>query len=104
MDTFNEILNNFLTGCREIALEKLKTNDDYSKWIDKQKDLRTELEALLSPEANELLASYIEAFAAMQSMEYNTVFMCGLTTSMKIQKYFDDSTPEYKAFIEEFIQ
>ena len=69
-----------------------------------QKSLRSELETLISPEAEKVLITYTEAMNEVLSMEINTVLLCGLTFSAEMQKRLDASTPEHKAFLKEFIQ
>jgi len=50
-----------------------------------------------------LLEEYSEAGVVLQGIEYNRVILCGLTTMSEIQKRLDVSTPEYKAFAEEYL-
>ena len=103
MQSFNESLDLFLTACRENALLELKDNEQYAEWKNAQKELFTELETLISPEAQKILKTYNEKITDIQSMEANQIMVCGLTLTAKILKRFDTSTPEYKAFLKEFV-
>jgi hypothetical protein len=104
MDSFNDGLNRFLTSCRENALKKLADNVEYSEWKDKQKNLRSELETLVPPENNKVLLAFIETFTVMNGMEYDTIFLYGLTMPELLRKYFDADTAEHKEFENIFIQ
>ena len=104
MDLFNKGLNQFLTLCREKALEELNGNQSYAESKEKQKSLRAELETLISPDKIKVLTAYVESYGETQGMEYDTILLCGITVSAEIQKRFDTSTDEYKAFAEEILQ
>ena len=103
MDSFNEYLGYFLTDCRNNALEELKTDERYIKRKQNQADIRAKLEALISPEAAAVLEEYATAGVMLQGMEYDKVILCGLTAMGEVRKRLDTSTPEYKAFAEEYI-
>ena len=103
MESFNEYLGNLLTDCRNNALEELRSNERYAERKKIQADLRAKLEALISPEATDLLEEYAEAGVHLNGFEYNAVIVCGLTAQSEIQKRFDASTPEYRAFLREYI-
>ena len=103
MNTFNEYLSYFLTDCRNNALEELRFDKHYAERKQTQAAIRSKLEALISSEAVKLLEEYSEAGVVLQGIEYNRVILCGLTTMSEIQKRLDVSTPEYKAFAEEYL-
>ena len=104
MDSFNDGLNRFLTLCRENALKKLATNVEYSEWRNKQKNLRSELETLVTPENNKVFLAFIETFTVMNGMEYDTIFLHGLTMPELLRKYFNADTDEYKDFESVFME
>jgi len=103
MDTFSEYFGYFITNCRDNALEELRSNQNYNDLKMTQDDLRTKLEAIISPEAQAVLESFWESAVAVKAMECNRTLLCGLTTSAEIQKRFDASTDEYKAFSKEYL-
>ena len=103
MTTFNQNLEVFLTGCKENALRELEHYGEYNEWKTAQADLRSRLETLLNPEAQKLLNEYVEATTDVQRMEADKIFLFGLTVSAEIQKRFDASTDEYKAFEGEYL-
>ena len=101
--SFNKNLDGFLTGCRESALEELKSNGEYAGWKSTQTNLRSELDTLISPEARRVLEAYLESVTDVQRLEYNTILLCGLTVSAELHRRFDPSTDEYKAFEAEYL-
>jgi len=103
MDMFSEYFGYFITNCRDNALEELRSNKGYNELKSKQDGLRTELEAVISPEAQAVLDKFFEAAVAVKAMECNRTLLCGLTTSVEIHKRFDASTDEYKAFAKEYL-
>ena len=103
MESFNEYLGCLLSNCRDDALEELRSDKRYAERKQAQADLRTRLEAVISPEANALLEEYALAAVTLHVMEYNRVLLCGLTAQEEIRKRFDASTPEYRAFIGEYL-
>ena len=103
MDTFSEYFGYFITNCRDNALEELRSNKGYNELKSAQDDLRTELETVISPEAQEMLDKFLETAVAVKAMECNRTLLCGLTTSVEIHKRFDASTDEYKAFAKEYL-
>jgi len=103
MESFNEYLGSFLTDCRNNALEELRSNKRYTEKKQAQADLRSKLEAAISPDAVSLLEEYAETGVHIQGMEYNRVILCGLTTMSEVHKRLDTSTPEYKVFAEEYL-
>jgi len=103
MPSFNENLDNFLTECRENAVRELGSSKSYTDWKTTQTDLRSRLEALISPEARKILDEYVEAVTDVQRMEAGRILLCGLTLPAEIQKRFDTSTAEHKVFAEEYL-
>ena len=103
MESFNEYLGNLLAHCRDNALEEVRTGSRYIEEKQKSIGLRSKLEALISPEAKEILDDLFEVMVTLQVMEYNKVLLCGLTMPAELQKRFDASTAEYKAFEEEYL-
>ena len=103
MESFGEYFGYLITHCRDNALEELRSNKAYTELKDIQDDLRTQLEAAVSPETQALLEKFAEAVVAVKSMEVNKALLCGLTVSAEIRKRYDASTPEYKAFEQEYL-
>ena len=103
MPSFNENLDQFLTACRETVYAELQKNPQYAGLKEKQSGLRSELEALLTPEADKKLFSYLETTSDILGMEANNIMLCGLSLSSEMRKRFDSSTPEYKAFAELYL-
>ena len=103
MESFNEYFGYLITNCRDNALEELRSNKNYNELKNAHDDLRIRLEAAVSPETQEVLEKFIEASVAVKAMECNRTLLCGLTLSAEIQKRFDASTDEYKAFAEEYL-
>ena len=103
MSSFNHNLDLFLIGCRETAFAELKNNEQYSELKNSQNALRSELEALMTDEAKKILFAYFEKTSDILSMEANNIMLCGLTLMSEMQKRFDTSTPEYKAFAEQYL-
>ena len=103
MPSFSHHLDQFLTSCRESTYAELQKNKQYADLKTKQSNLRSELEMLMSDEANKLFSSYLEKTSAILSMEANNIMMCGLTLTSELQKCFDTSTSEYKAFAKEYL-
>ena len=103
MESYNEYLGYFITYCRDNALEELRSNQRYNELRQEEKGLRSELEAIISPKAQELLESFFEATVAVKSMECNRTLLCGLTVQAEIRKRFDASTDEYRAFEAEYL-
>lgn len=103
MASFNENLGNFLTECRNNAMEELKSNARYSEWKSKQRDLRSRLESIISAEAVQLLEEYAETTYAVQGMEFNKIHLCGLTALSDIRRLLDTASPEYPVFAEEYL-
>ena len=100
--SFNENLSNFLTECRNNALEGLNADKRYAERKQAQDEILAKLGAI-SPEAAALLEDYTEAAAAVQSMEYGAIMLCGLSITSDICRRFDASTHEYKAFAGEYL-
>jgi len=103
MESFSEYFGYLITHCRDNALEELRSNKAYIELKRTQDDLRTQLEAAVNPEIQALLDKFAEAAFSVKSMEINRVLLCGLTVSAEIQKRFDASTDEYKAFEQEYL-
>ena len=103
MSSFNHNLDLFLISCRETAYAELQENKEYAEFKSKQNGLRSELEAVISDEAKKILASYLEATSDILGIEANNIMLCGLTLTSEMQKRFDRATPEYAAFVEEFL-
>ena len=103
MESFNEYLGYLITNCRDNAIEALRTNKNYAELKKKHDDLRTELEAIISPEAQAVLDKYSETGVSVKAMECNKALLCGLTAQAEMQKRFDASTDEYKAFEGEYL-
>lgn len=101
--SFDKNLGNFLTECRNNALEELKSDSRYADWKHKQSELRSKLEAVISAEAVKLFEEYSETSGAVQSMEFNKVFLCGLTTHADIRRRFDAASAEYPVFAKEYL-
>jgi hypothetical protein len=99
--SFNESLSNFLTECRNGAIEELTSNKRYTGEKNRREDLRSQLAVCLSPEAAALLDDYMGAVYVCVGMEHDKVLLCGLTLTAEMQKRFDPSTPEHKMYIEE---
>ena len=103
MESFSECFSTLITNCRDNALEELRSNKKFGELKTAESDLRTKLEALISPEAQDILEDFMEAVVAVKGMECNRALLCGLTVSATIQRHYDASTPEYKAFAEEYL-
>jgi hypothetical protein len=103
MDSFDEYLGYFLTDCINNALDELRSNARYTEMKQKQTDIISKLEAIISPEARALLDEYSMSVDAINGLEFNRVMLCGLTTAAELRKRFDASTPEYKTFAEEYL-
>ena len=93
---FNENFNNFLSECKYSALKELKSDRVYAEQKNAQAALRSKLETVSGPEIQKLLDDYIDISIALQSIENNKVFLCGLTIQSEISKRFDPLTPEHK--------
>jgi len=102
MSSFNENLGNFLTECRNNALEGLNADKRYAERKQAQDEILSKL-AALSPEAAALLEDYAEAAVAVQSMEYGAIMLCGLSVTSDICRRFDVSASEHKAFADEYL-
>lgn len=96
--TFNESFGNFLTDCRENALEELKSDKRYIGYVKRRDELHTKLMSLISPEAREVLEEYHDEMPNVLSMEYTTILLRGLTIGADVNKLFNASTPEYREF------
>ena len=103
MESFNENLGNFLTGCRDNALEELRTDKRYTERKAAQASLRTKLEAVISAEAKELFEEYAVSAITLNGMEFNRMILLGLSLPAELQKCFNASTPEYMAFADEYL-
>ena len=103
MESFDENFSYLITHCRDNALEELRSNKSYIELKDAHDDLRVRLEAVISPEAKDLLEKFVEAAVSVKAMECNRALLCGLTMSAEIQKRCDASTAEYKAFEKEYL-
>ena len=84
-------------------MAELNLNSEYEGWKSKQADLRSQLETLITPEAQKILDAYVETTTDVQRLEANKILLCGLTVSTELHKRFDSSTMEYKAFAEEYL-
>ena len=103
MQTFDESLITFLVNGREIALDELKADKQYSEWKDKHKELHSRLESLLTPDVLAVLEECNETTAAITSKEYNTILLRGLTLLPDIRRRFETSEPDYKALVAKFL-
>jgi len=103
MKCFNEDLITFLTERRNNALNDLYENERYKERAAEQKDLRSELETIISPEAKAVLDKLIDALDSTANMERNRLLLLGMTMQTDLLKRFDANTPEYNTFAEEFI-
>ena len=103
METYSEYFGYLISHCRDNALEELRSNKKYMELKGSENDLRTKLEAVISPEAQAVLDKYAEAATAVKSMECNRTLLCGLTAQAEMRKRFDATTDEYKAFAEEYL-
>jgi hypothetical protein len=103
MGLFNENFANLLTGYRDDALEKLRSDKRYIERKRAQNDLRAKLEAIIGDEAKELLEEYAVSGVILNGIEFNGMMLCGMSLAAELQKHFDASTPEYKAFADEFL-
>jgi hypothetical protein len=103
MDSFNEYLGYFLTECRNNALEELRSDKRYIEKKQAQADIRSKLEAIISPEAKALLEDYDISALTINGLEFNRVMLCGLSLTAEVCKRFDISTPQYKAFADGYL-
>ena len=103
MAMFNENLCNFLTECRNNALDELKTNNQYVEQKKKQSKLFLQLKLIINPETKEIFEEYLEVTSALQSMELNKALLCGLTIQSDIGLHLNTSTLEYQNFLKEYI-
>jgi len=103
METYSEYFGYLISHCRDNALEDLRSNQRYMELKGKENDLRTKLEAVINPEVHAVFEKYAEAATAVKNMECNRTLLCGLTAQAEIQKRFDASTDEYKAFEDEYL-
>jgi hypothetical protein len=104
MISFNNSFDSMLTACREEAIAGLSTHKGFIALNKKEKDLQAKLEAVISPEAKEILINFLEAAVAVKGMEINRALLCGLTTPAKLKKHFDADTDDYRAFEENFLK
>ena len=103
METYSEYFGYLISHCRDNALEELRSNQRYMELKGNENDLRTKLEAVISPEAQTILDKYAEAAVAVKSMECNRTLLCGMTAQAEMRKHFDASTDEYKTFEDEYL-
>jgi len=103
MESFNENLGSFLTGCRDNALEELRTDKRYTERKQAQTSLRSKLEAIINTEAKELLEEYAVSAITLNGMEFNRMILLGLSLPAELQKCFNASTPDYKKFADDYL-
>jgi hypothetical protein len=96
--TFYESFSNFLTDCRENALDELKSDTRYIGFVKRREELQSKLMSIISTEARDVLEEYHEETPNILSMEYNAILLRGLTIGADVNKLFDASTPEYREF------
>ena len=100
MATFNENLGNFMTECRNNALEELKANPRYINWQEQRRKLRSILVEKVGPE---LVDEYMEVMGAVVGMELSKVMLCGASTYHAVIRRFDSTTSEYRDFEADFV-
>ena len=98
------LIADFITDCRDNALDGLKSNSRYNERTTKHMEISEKLEAHLSYEAKQLFEDYKEIGLAIMSMEFNTILLCGLSLPTEMSKYLDPATEEYKVLVNVQVQ
>ncbi|OJU09408.1 MAG: hypothetical protein BGN88_09765 [Clostridiales bacterium 43-6] len=103
MSEFIKIASEFLTECRNSALDELELNKQYIKHKEKHKDLLYQLESELDSKQKKLLEEIIENMHVVFSRQINYCYLCGIRDISKINNLFDESHDNWNELVDEFV-
>lgn len=89
MSNFVDNLSHFLSDCRNDILQEACDNDDYVDLKNKATEMSERLQNSVPSEYRTLLNDFLDALAAIGSMEDSYCYLCGLRDSNKPESQYN---------------
>lgn len=89
MADFQERLCDFLSECKNDALQELNGNAAYIEWRKKLAALNSSIATLMPPDCLEAFKQYQETVSAISGLESDYCYVCGIRDYLRIGRQFD---------------